>query len=162
MADRASGSRAAAGPGPTTDTTTNMTTDITTESAAGGEKATTGELVGRASEQLSTLVRTEMELARVELNQTVKHAVTGAGLFGAAGLLAFYGGGTLVATVVLLLALVLDAWIAAVIVAVALFAAAGIAALVGKKQVDQAPAPVQNSIGNVKTDVDTVKRKAQR
>ena len=120
--------------------------------------ASTGELIGRASEQLSSLVRTEMELARAELQQTVSHAVKGASLFGAAGILALYGGGALVATAILALALVLDAWLAALIVTVALFAAAGIAALVGKKQVDQAPAPLQNSVGNVKTDVETVKK----
>lgn len=131
------------------------------DGAAGARASSTGELVGRASEQLSDLVRGEMELARAELNETVKHAVAGVSLFGAAGLIAFYGGGVLIATAVLALALVLDAWLAALIVGVVLLAVAGIAALVGKKQVDQAPAPLQNSVENVKTDVDTVKRKAQ-
>lgn len=120
--------------------------------------ASTGELIGRAGEQLSSLVRTEMELARVELQQSVQHAVRGAELFGAAGILALYGGGALVATAILALALVLDAWLAALIVTVVLLAAAGIAALVGKKQVTRAPAPLQNSVGNVKTDVETVKK----
>lgn len=123
--------------------------------------ASTGELIGRASEQVSDLVRTEMELARAELNQTVKHAVAGVSLFGGAGLMAFYGGGVLIATAILALSLVLDAWLAALIVAVVLFVVAGVAALVGKKQVEQAPVPVQNSMSNVQTDVDTVKRKAQ-
>lgn len=123
--------------------------------------ASTGELIGRASEQVSDLVRTEMELARAELNQTVKHAVAGVSLFGGAGLMAFYGGGVLIATAVLALSLVLDAWLAALIVAVVLFVVAGVAALVGKKQVEQAPVPVQNSMSNVQTDVDTVKRKAR-
>lgn len=123
--------------------------------------ASTGQLVGRAAEQVSDLVRAEMELARAELNETVKHAVAGVSLFGAAGLLAFYGGGVLLAAVVLVLSLMLDAWLAALIVAVVLLAAAGVAALVGKKQVEQAPEPLQNSVESVKTDVDTVKRKAR-
>ena len=127
---------------------------------ASPQGASTGELIGRASEQLSSLVRTEMELGRAEMRQTVQHAVRGAGLFGAAGILALYGGGALVATAVLALALLLDAWLAALIVAAVLLAAAGIAALVGKKQVAQAPAPMQNSVSNVRTDVETVKRKA--
>ena len=101
-----------------------------------------------------------MELARAELQQTVQHAVRGAELFGAAGVLALYGGGALVATAILALALVLDTWLAALIVAVLLLAAAGIAALIGKKQVAQAPVPMQNSMSNVKSDVETVKRKA--
>ena len=126
------------------------------------QDASTGALIGRASQQLSELVRTEMELARTEMQQTVKHALTGAGLFGTAGILAFYGGGVLIATAVLALALVLDAWLAALIVAVVIFAAAGVAALVGKKQVEKAPPPIQHSVANVKSDVETIKKGAHR
>lgn len=125
------------------------------------DSATTGELIGRAGEQLSSLVQGEMELARAELQVTVKRAVTGASLFGTAGVLALYGGGALVATAILALALLMPPWLAAAIVTVVLFAAAGIAAVVGKKQVEQAPEPVRTSVSNVQSDVETVKRKAQ-
>jgi hypothetical protein len=79
-------------------------------------------------------------------------------MFSAAGLLAFLGLSTLVATFVLLLDLVLPAWAAALIVAVVLFAGAGVVALVGKKEVEQAtpPAP-ERTIANVREDVATVK-----
>jgi hypothetical protein len=51
---------------------------------------TLGELVAQASEHLSTLVRSEVELAKVELRSTVKNAGTGAGAFiGAAVVLVF-------------------------------------------------------------------------
>ena len=130
------------------------TSDSTTE-------ATTGALVGRAGEQLSTLVRTEMELARAELKDTVDHAVRGASLFGAAGVLALYAGGVLIATVILALALVLDAWLAALIVGVVLLAAAGVAALVGTKQVDQATPAAPAVVDNVKRDLETVQRKGR-
>lgn len=123
--------------------------------------ASTGELIGRAGEQLGSLVQGEMELLRAELQVTVKRAVTGASLFGTAGVLAFYGGGALVATAILALALLMPSWLAAAIVTVLLFAAAGIAAVVGKKQVEQAPEPVKNSASNVQRDVETVKRRAQ-
>ena len=136
--------------------------DPTNAHRSDSDKATTGELISRASQQLSDLMSNEMELARAELQQTVKHALTGAGLFGAAGILAFYGGGVLIATIVLALALVLDAWLAALIVTVVIFAAAGVAALVGKKSVEKAPEPMKRSVTNVKEDVDTVKKGAHR
>ncbi len=121
------------------------------------EEASTGELIGRASEQLTDLVRSELRLARVELQETVKRAGIGAGLFGTAGVIALYGLGVLVAAAVLALALVLDAWLAASIVAVVLFAAAGVAALVGRKQVAQVTPPIHQSVESIKRDVQTVK-----
>ncbi|NYT95132.1 phage holin family protein [Salinispora sp. H7-4] len=122
-----------------------------------GSEPSTAELVQRATEQVSRLVRDELALARAELAQKGKHAGIGIGLFGGAGMLALYGLGALVATVILLLALVLPAWVAALIVAVVLFVAAGALALVGKKQVGQAVPPVPaGTVRSVRADVDTV------
>ena len=117
-----------------------------------------GALVHRLSEQIPELVRSEIRLAQAELTEKGKRAGLGIGMFSAAGLLAFLGLSTLVATAVLLLALVLPAWAAALIVAVLLFAGAGVAALVGKKEVERAtPAAPERTIANVKEDVATVK-----
>lgn len=121
--------------------------------------ASTGELIGRVSEQLSDLVRSEMELARAELQVAAKRGGLGVGLFGGAGVLALYGLGVLIAAAVLALALALAAWLAALVVAVVIFAAAGLAALLGKKQVSQASPPIQHSVESVKRDVETVKGK---
>ncbi|MCL7457045.1 phage holin family protein [Micromonospora echinofusca] len=122
-----------------------------------GSEPSTAELVQRATEQVSRLVRDELALARAELTEKGKHAGIGIGLFGGGGALALYGLGALVATAILLLDLVLPAWAAALIVAVVLFAMAGILALVGKKQVSQAVPPVpQAAVRSVRADVDTV------
>jgi uncharacterized membrane protein YqjE len=117
-----------------------------------------GALVHRLSEQIPELVRSELRLAQAELAQKGKKAGLGVGMFSAAGLLAFLGISTLVACAILALALVLPGWAAALIVAVVLFAGAGVAALAGKKEVDQAtpPAP-ERTIANVREDVATVK-----
>lgn len=131
--------------------------DLSATEVDGEQRASTGELVVRASAQLTDLVRSEMELARAELQESVKRAETGAGLFGAAGIVALYGGGALVATAIVALAQVLDAWLAGLIVTVVLFIIAGIAALVGRKQVHQVAPPLQNSVDSVKRDVQTVK-----
>ncbi|SCE69713.1 Putative Holin-X, holin superfamily III [Micromonospora coriariae] len=122
-----------------------------------GSEPSTAELVQRAAEQVSRLVRDELMLARAELTQKGKHAGIGIGLFGAGGALAFFGLGALVATAILLLDLVLPAWAAALIVAVALFLVAGILALVGKKQVSRAVPPVPAvTVRSIRADVDTV------
>jgi len=117
-----------------------------------------GALVQRLSEQIPELVRSELRLAQAELTAKGKRAGLGVGMFSAAGLLAFLGIATLVATAVLALDLALPAWAAALIVAVALFAAAVVAALVGKKEVQEAspPAP-ERTIASVKEDVATVR-----
>ncbi|MFF3856196.1 phage holin family protein [Micromonospora sp. NPDC002575] len=122
-----------------------------------GNEPSTAELVQRATEQVSRLVRDELALARAELTQKGKHAGVGIGLFGGGGALALYGLGALIAAAILLLALVVPAWSAALIVAVALFLLAGILALVGKKQVGQAVPPVPAAaVRSVRADVDTV------
>ncbi len=127
-------------------------------STSGPTEPSTGELVNRLTQQTTELVRSEIQLAKVEMTEKAKHAGVGAGLFGGAGIIALYGVGTLLATIILALSLVMDAWIAALIVTVVLFIIAGVAALMGKKQVSQAtPAAPEKTIDNVKRDVETVK-----
>ncbi|GGF49733.1 membrane protein [Marmoricola endophyticus] len=116
----------------------------------------TGQLVAQLGDQLGTLVRAEMELARAELTASAKRAGLGAGLFGTAGVIGLYTVGCAVATAILALALVVDAWLAALIVTVVLALIAAVATLIGKKQIGAAPAPVQHSVASVKTDVDIV------
>ena len=63
----------------------------------------------------------------------------------------------LIATAVLALALAVDAWLAALIVAGVLLAAAGVAALLGKKRVQDATPPLPTrAVDGVKRDIDTV------
>lgn len=118
----------------------------------------TGELISRLTTEVKTLVRDEIRLAQVEVSGKAKKAGIGAGIIGAGGLLALYGLGALIATAVLALALVVDAWLAALIVAIVLFAIAGIAALLGKNRVQEAGAPVpEKTVASVKADVDAVR-----
>ena len=122
-----------------------------------------GELVRELSEQTATLVRKELQLAQLEMTEKGKRAGIGAGLFGGAGVVALFGGGALVAAIVLLLATSLEPWLSALIVAVVLLAVAGVAALMGKKQVQQAvPPQPEQAIQSTKRDVETVKGRAGR
>jgi len=121
------------------------------------------DLVQRMSQQTADLVRKELELAQVEMKEKGKRAGTGAGLFGGAGLFAAYGLGALIATVIMLLATAIEPWLSALIVTVVLFVIAGVAALVGKKQVEQATPPQpEQAIASTKQDVDVLKERAGR
>jgi uncharacterized membrane protein YqjE len=118
----------------------------------------TSELVQRASEQITTLVRDEIALAKAELTEKAKHAGIGVGLFGGGGVLAMYGVGALIATLIIVLNLFLELWLAALIMTVVLFLIAGILGLLGKKQVTKAvPPEPEAAIASVKADVDEVK-----
>lgn len=118
----------------------------------------TGELISRLTEQMSTLVRDEMRLAQAELTQKAKRAGTGVGLFGVGGFLGFFGFAALVTTAILALALVLPPWAAALIVTAVLLIAAGIAALLGKKQVDEAtPVKPERTMDSVQQDITEIK-----
>ena len=122
-----------------------------------------GELLKRASEQTSRLVREELQLAQLEMQQKAKHAGIGAGMLGAAGIVALFGVAVLIATAVLLLATAMDAWLAALIVAVVLLAAAGGMALAGKNQVaEAAPVKPERAIDSVHDDIDEIKARSAR
>jgi hypothetical protein len=125
--------------------------------------ATTGELIGQLSDQVSRLVRDEVRLAQAEVTQKAKRLGIGAGLLGGAGVVAILGLGALVTAAILGLANVLPGWLAGIIVAVALFAVAGVLGLLGKKDVDKATPPLPTeTIASVQADVDAVKKAVAR
>ncbi|GAB3206328.1 phage holin family protein [Marinactinospora thermotolerans] len=123
----------------------------------------TAELVKQATEQMSRLVRDELRLAQLEMKEKGRHIGLGAGMFGAGGIVALFATGTLIAAIVLALALVLPAWAAALIVAVVLFAVAGVLALLGRRQVsDAAPLKPEETTHSVQADVSAIKGRVHR
>lgn len=129
---------------------------------AASSDASVGELARQLSEQTSRLVRQEMELAKAELSIKGKQAGLGAGLFGGAGVLGLFALGALTAAVIAALSLAMATWLAALIVAVVYGAAAGVAALMGRRKVQEALPPVpQDSVESVKEDVQWTKTRAQ-
>jgi uncharacterized membrane protein YqjE len=121
-----------------------------------------GDLLKDLSDQTSTLVRKEIELAKVELAEKGKKAATGAGMFGGAGLFGVFGFGALTACVIAALATFLAVWLAALIVAVVYAAIAGVLALRGRTQVRQATPPVpEQAVDSTKEDLEWVKTRAK-
>lgn len=123
----------------------------------------TAELIRQLSEEVSRLVGDELRLAKLELTEKGRHAGLGAGLFGGAGVVALFGGGSLVAAVIMLLAQVMPGWVAAVIVGVVLLATAALLGLLGRRQVAEAtPAAPERTIESIKHDIDAVRERAHR
>jgi uncharacterized membrane protein YqjE len=121
------------------------------------------ELLKDLSEQTSTLVRKELELAKLELTEKGKRAGLGAGMFGGASLVGLYALGALTAAIVLILTPTMTAWLAAVIVAAAYGLLAAGLALAGRSRVKQATPPVpEQATRSVKEDVQWAKAKAQQ
>ncbi len=131
--------------------------------AQGSGSDQVGELVHRASQQLTELVRGELRLAQAEMKEKGRHYGKSGGLFGGAGIVGFLMLEALVVAAIAALAVPLPVWAAALIVTAVLGVIAAVLALTGKKQVGQAAPPVpEQTIENVKADVAEIKRSAHR
>ncbi|MET7938242.1 phage holin family protein [Streptomyces sp. NPDC005322] len=121
------------------------------------------ELVQRASQQLTELVRGEMRLAQAEMKEKGKRYGKGGGLFGGAGVVGFLMLQALVATAIAVLAVPLPVWAAALIVTALLGVITAVMALSGKKQIKEgAPPTPERTVESVKADVAEIKGSAQR
>ena len=117
-----------------------------------------GEIVKQLSQETSTLVRQELELAKAEMTVKAKRAGIGAGLIGGALVVVLAALGALVAFLILLLAEGMADWGAALIVGGALLLVAAVMALLGRKKLRQATPPVpEQTVESVKEDVEWAK-----
>jgi uncharacterized membrane protein YqjE len=123
----------------------------------------TGELLKELSDQTTTLVKQEVDLAKAELAEKAGQAGKGAGMFGGAGLFGWGAFATLTVCVIALLATAVDhVWLAALIVTVVYAAVAGVLAMTGKQKVKQATPPVpEQARDSVKEDVRWAKTRAK-
>lgn len=120
------------------------------------------DLLRDLSDQTSTVVRKEIELAKVELTSKGKRAGAGAGMFGGAGALGFYALGAFTAGLIILLGTAIEPWLAALAVALVYALVAGVLALTGKKQVQRATPPLpEQATESVKEDVQWTKARAR-
>lgn len=86
------------------------------------EERTFGELLGQLSQDLTLLMRQELQLAKTEISEKISRATSDAVSLAAGGLVAYAGALALVAGIILMLNQVmgLAAWLAAVVVSLAL------------------------------------------
>lgn len=112
-----------------------------------------GELVAEASASMSTIVRGEIELAKLELRSSVKNAGVGAGMFAAAGvLLVFSLTFGLIALAEGLITIGLYRWLGYLVVFALLLVIIALLVVVGIKKVKRVRPPKQT----IATGKDTV------
>jgi uncharacterized membrane protein YqjE len=118
----------------------------------------TSQLVKDLSSQASTLVRKEIELAKVEMTEKGKKAGVGAAALAAAAVAGLLALGALSAFLVLALDSVMPNWAAALCVT-ALWAVVAVGAgLFGRQKLAEAGKPVpEKTIESVKEDVEWLK-----
>jgi uncharacterized membrane protein YqjE len=121
-----------------------------------------GELLKQLSEETTTLVRKELELAKAEVSEKGKKAGVGAGMFGGAGVAGFLGLGALTAALIVALDGAMALWLAALIVGLIWLSVAGVLALQGRNKVQEATPPVpEQATESVKEDVQWAKTRAK-
>lgn len=122
-----------------------------TEPDAGADRSV-GAVVGDIANDLSTLVRQEMELARTEIKQEVARAGKGAGMLGGAGV----AGHLFLWFLSLALVYLLDNWmpleLGALITALVWAAVAGVLALRGRRELQQAEPQLPRTQQSLKED----------
>lgn len=121
-----------------------------------------GDLLKQLSQETSTLVRQELELAKAEMTEKGKRAGTGAGILGGAGVAGLLALVALTLTLIYALDTGMPTWLAALIVTVLWAAVAGVLALTGKNKVQEAtPAVPEQTVETVKEDVEWAKTQKQ-
>jgi Putative Actinobacterial Holin-X, holin superfamily III len=109
---------------------------------AGAEEPSVGVLVQSAMADMSTLIRSEIELAKAEVGKSAKKAGIGAGAFGAAGVLLGVSTVFLFITIAEFLTwLGLQRWISYLIVWAFFVFMAVVAALIGRGQLKKIEKP---------------------
>jgi len=129
-----------------------------TSGAPDGAEKSMGELFKELSQEMSTLVRQEMELLKTEMTQKGKEAGKGAGILGAGAVVGLLAAGAFTAFVIALLDTFMATWLAALIVTVVYAVVAAVLAQRGKDKVQQAAPPVpQQTVETLKEDAEWAK-----
>ncbi|MDO4901918.1 phage holin family protein [Actinomyces sp.] len=129
-------------------------------SSSSAASSTLSELVTRISENVSALVHGEIDLAKAKGKRMAATMGVGGGLLAAGGVVALYGLGFLLGSIVELIALALPLWAAKLIVATVLLIAAATTARLGLQRLQAAKADMPDPKGAITRDLDTVKSAA--
>jgi uncharacterized membrane protein YqjE len=121
-----------------------------------------GELLKQLSQETTTLVKQELDLAKAEIAQKGQQAGKGVGMFGGAGVIGLLALGSFTAFLIMLLDGAMPNWAAALVVTAVYAAIAGVLALQGRNKVKEATPPVpEQAVESVKEDVQWAKTQTQ-
>ena len=120
-----------------------------------------GQLMKEVTEDLSTLIRKEIELAKLEIGESVKAKLTGGAIIAVVGVMAFF------ALIFLLLAIrdgidtFMWTWVADILTAAILLAIGAAGAMVAKKKLTT-PLKTELTKQTIKEDVEWAKTLGKR
>lgn len=118
----------------------------------GQPEPTLGELFNDLARETKILLRQEVQLAKIEMRHTVKHAGKGAGMIAAGGVLGFVGVMCIAAMVIALLSTVMAVWVASLIVGVVVLAVAAMLAKSGFNEIRKSEGPPKEMVESVRED----------
>ncbi|KQZ89519.1 hypothetical protein ASD62_09610 [Phycicoccus sp. Root563] len=130
---------------------------MATQSTQGSPERTLGQLVADATHDLSTIVRSEIALAKAEITTEAKTAGKSAAMFGAAAFVGLLGLIFLFHTIVAVLDIWLPEWAGYLITTGLLFAVAAVLALVGKRNIANINGKPERTIKNAQETVQALK-----
>ncbi|MBA2955476.1 phage holin family protein [Nocardioides sp. MAH-18] len=112
-----------------------------------------GEIVGDVTQDLTTLIRQEIDLAKTELKEEGTKAAKGAGMLGGAGLAGFFAVLFLSTTLMFVLDEFLELWLAALIVTAVWAVATAALAVIGKNKLQASRPQLPQTQETLKEDV---------
>jgi uncharacterized membrane protein YqjE len=122
-----------------------------------GTERTIGQLVADATHDVSTIVRSEIALAKAEVASDVKKAGQGAGMFAAAAFVALLGLIFLFHTIVAVIDIWLPEWAGYLITTALLFVVAAVLGLLGRASMKKMKGKPERTIKNAQDTLDTLK-----
>ena len=111
-----------------------------------------GAVITSAIDGTRTLMKKQVELAKIEVTEAVSVRAKGAGMMAGAAVMALFALGFVAAAGSVALALVLPAWAANLIVGLVFVAIAGVLALVGRNAIRNAPTTPERTQETLKED----------
>jgi hypothetical protein len=122
------------------------------------DERTLGELFSELSQETSTLVRQEVQLAKVEITQKVSKAGKDVALIAGGGLLAYTGLLALVAALIMGLATWMAPWLAAVLVGLVFVGIAAVLIVTGLNDLKEIDPTPQRTVATIKEDKEWLTR----
>ena len=112
-----------------------------------------GEIVSDVTQDLTTLIRQEIDLAKTELKEEGTKAAKGAGMLGGAGLAGYFTILFLSVTLMFVLDEFLELWLAALIITASWAIATAILAVIGKNKLQASKPQLPQTQETLKEDV---------
>lgn len=118
-----------------------------------------GELVSRLTQEVSDLVNTHMQLARVEIISDLRHAGRGAGMLGGAGIAAYVAAFLASVAAAIALGELLPLWAGFLIVAAVWALAGTVLAVLGRRESKRMPHIAENTVREFERDREWIRRR---